>query len=159
MSIFSDSTAPGRSRNRWLWWLFGGLAGLLLGATLAVLFGLDPWLRRKLEKTVAEQTHGQYRLRVGSLKASLGARAVHLRGLELRPATAAVADTLPYLALRLGRLDLSGVSLLVPLRGPCSMRGAATTFGAASGPRRSLFSTASRCRPNCWASKAATFSA
>jgi hypothetical protein len=95
----------------------GGLAALVVAGTLAVLFGLDPWLRRKLEKTVAEQTHGQYQLHVSSLETKLGARALHLRGLELRPTKATVADTLPYLALHLGRLDLSGVGLLALLRG------------------------------------------
>jgi len=95
----------------------GGLAGLLVAGTLAVLFGLDPWLRRKLETAVAEQTHGQYQLRINSLETKLAARAVHLRGLALRPATNVVADTLPYLALRLGRLDLSGVGVLALLRG------------------------------------------
>ncbi len=110
-------TAPARPRHRWLWWLLGGLAVLLVAGTLAVLFGLDPWLRRKLETTVAEQTHGQYQLRVKFLETQFGPRALHLRGLELRPATNAVADTLPYLALHLGRLDLSGVGVLALLRG------------------------------------------
>jgi len=117
MSTTSTAAAPARAGHHWWRWLLGGLAVLLVAGTLAVLFGLDPWLRRKLEKTVAEQTHGQYRLRINSLETKLGARAVHLRGVELRPATAAVADTLPYLALRLGRLDLSGVGLLALLRG------------------------------------------
>jgi hypothetical protein len=97
--------------------VLGGLAVLLVAGTLAVLFGLDPWLRRKLEKTVAEQTHGQYQLHIKSLETKLGPRALHLRGVALRPTTATVADTLPYLALHLGRLDLSGVGLLALLSG------------------------------------------
>lgn len=90
---------------------------LLVAGTLAVLFGLDPWLRGKLETAVNEQTHGQYQLRVSSLETKLFSRALHLRGVVLRPATATLADTLPRLTARLGRLDLSGVGVLALLRG------------------------------------------
>ena len=117
MSNSSSFTAPARPQHRWRWWALGALAVLLVAGTLALAFGLDPWLRRQLEKAVAQQTHGQYRLHISSVTTRLGARALHLRGVELRPATAAVADTLPYLALRLARLDLSGVGLLALLRG------------------------------------------
>jgi len=91
----------------------------LLGlATLGWLkWGLDPWLRGKLEKTVTTRTHGQYALRVAGLRTELLARSLHLRGVALRPATGQLADTLPRLSLRLARLDLSGVGLLALLRG------------------------------------------
>ena len=115
MSISLTPAAP--ARHRWAWWVLGGLAVLLVGGSLAVVFGLDPWLRGKLEKTVAEKTHGQYKLEISSLKTSLVSRALHLRGLALRPATATLADTLPRVQLRLARLDLSGVGLLALLRG------------------------------------------
>ena len=54
-----------------------GLALLLLLLGLAWLkWGLDPWLRRKLEQQVATRTHGQYRLRVTGLRTELLARSL-----------------------------------------------------------------------------------
>jgi hypothetical protein len=88
---------------------------------LAVLgwlkWGLDPWLRGKLEKEITTKTHGQYALHVASLRTQLLARSLQLRGVALRPATEQLADTLPHLSLHLARLDLSGVGLLALLRG------------------------------------------
>ncbi|GAA4354983.1 hypothetical protein GCM10023185_17370 [Hymenobacter saemangeumensis] len=99
---------------RWLWWLLGTL--LLVAGLLALArHWLDPWLRRKLEQQVSQQTQGQYRLQVAGLETSLWERAVRLRGLRLRPA-GAVADTLPRLRLDVGRLHLTGVGLLALLR-------------------------------------------
>jgi hypothetical protein len=106
--------APPRSRRRWVWWLLG-IAALLLIATLVAQRLLDPWLRRKLEQQVAAQTHGQYRLQVGTLHTSLWQRAIRLSGLRLRPATA-VADTLPRVRLDVAQLDVTGIGLLALLR-------------------------------------------
>jgi len=105
---------PAPAHRRWGRWLLGGLA-LLLGLAALGTQLLDPWLRRTLEKQVSRQTHGQYRLRVGSLRTSLWQRAVRLRHLRLRPA-AAVADTLPRLCLDVARLRLTGVGLWALLR-------------------------------------------
>ena len=79
--------------------------------------GLDPWLRRTLERKVAEQTHGQYKLAIRELETKIGSRALHLRGVELHPTTSNVADTLPLVQLRLARLDLNGLGLIALLRG------------------------------------------
>ncbi|MFD1467437.1 hypothetical protein ACFQ48_04305 [Hymenobacter caeli] len=106
--------APPRPWGRWL--LAGG-ALLVGGALVAAWLGLAPWLRRTLERRVAKQTHAQYQLTIGSVRVDLLARAVRLRGLDLRPAAPTLADTLPRLHLRLARLDLSGVGLLALLRG------------------------------------------
>ena len=108
------ASAPPRPRRRGLYWLLG-LAGLALAVALALFFLLDPWLRRSLEKQVAQQTHGQYQLRVGALHSSLWHRNLRLDHLRLRPA-AAVADTLPRLRLDLARLRVSGVGLWALLR-------------------------------------------
>ncbi|MDO7848136.1 hypothetical protein Q5H92_17350 [Hymenobacter sp. M29] len=105
--------APGPS-HRWVWWLLG-ICGLLLGLGLVVQHFLDPWLRRKLEKQVATQTHGQYRLHIDALETSLWQRAIRLRGVRLRPA-AQVADTLPRVRLDAARLHLTGIGLLALLR-------------------------------------------
>jgi len=115
----SDSPAPLPAARpaHWGRWLLLGFALLLLAGIGWLKWGLDPWLRRKLEKQVTTQTHGQYALKVGSLETSLWARSLHLRGVALHPATPALADTLPRLSLRLARLDLSGVGLLALWRG------------------------------------------
>jgi hypothetical protein len=104
-------------RPHWGRWLLSALGLLLLAAGLAIWLGLDPWLRRTLEQQVSKQTHGQYRLAIGHLETRLWARTLHLRTIELRPATAQVADTLPNVTLRLAHLDLYGVGLLAWLRG------------------------------------------
>jgi hypothetical protein len=93
------------------------MAVLLLAALAWLKWGLDPWLRRKLEQQVRTQTHGQYTLTVGSLRTRLLARSLHLGGLSLRPVIPTLADTLPHLTARLASLDLSGVGLLAMLRG------------------------------------------
>lgn len=112
----SPASVSGPPHQRWrgLWWLLG-LAGLVVAMVLAVVFLLDPWLRRTLEKQVAKQTHGQYQLRVGELRTSLWRRGIRLEHLRLRPA-AQVADTLPRLRLDLAHLRVSGVGLWALLR-------------------------------------------
>ena len=105
---------PARSQRRWLGWLLG-VAAVLLVLTLVAQQLLDPWLRRKLEQQVAAQTHGQYRLQVGALHTSLWQRAIRLSGLRLRPA-ATVADTLPRVRLDVAQLDVTGIGLLGLLR-------------------------------------------
>jgi len=105
------------TRRHWGRWVLLGLALLLVLGLAWLKWGLDPWLRRKLEQQVATQTHGQYRLRVAGLRTELLARSLHLRGLALRPATPTLADTLPRLEAQLASLDLQGVGLLALLRG------------------------------------------
>lgn len=115
------AAAPASSaRIRWWRWVWRGLAGLAVLAGLALLaiwLGLDPWLRRTLEKQVTQKTHGQYQLAIGSLATSWAPRALHLRRVVLRPTGRPLADTLPRLSLYLGRLDLHGLGLLALLRG------------------------------------------
>ncbi len=103
--------APPHNRQRWALGAAAGLA-LLLGVALLLL---DPWLRRTLEKQVAEKTHGQYTLRIQTLKTSLWHRSLTVQQVALRH-TGPVADTLPQLALTLARLDLRGVGLWALLR-------------------------------------------
>ena len=105
---------PTPRRRRWVYWLLGAIALLVVLALVAQQL-LDPWLRRTLEKQVTAQTHGQYRLRVGQLHTNLFERAVRLRGLRLRPA-AAVADTLPRIRVDVAQLNITGVGLLALLR-------------------------------------------
>ncbi|MBF9221006.1 hypothetical protein [Hymenobacter ruricola] len=105
---------PASRLPKWLWWLLG-LAALLLIGALVVQHFLDPWLRQKLEKQVATQTHGQYHLQVGALETSIWQRAIRLRRVRLRPA-AQVADTLPRVRLDAARLHVTGVGLLALLR-------------------------------------------
>ncbi len=115
----TDSPTPpsAPAARHWGRWLLFGLALLALAALGWLQWGLDPWLRGKLERAVTTQTHGQYVLRVAGLRTALRARSLHLRGVVLHPATGQVADTLPRLRLRLARLDLSGVGLLALWRG------------------------------------------
>ncbi|MGI4763221.1 MAG: hypothetical protein ACRYF0_21085 [Janthinobacterium lividum] len=115
----SDSPTPAATARpaHWGRWLLLSLAVLLLAALAWLKWGLDPWLRGKLEQQVTTQTHGQYTLAVTSLRTRLLARSLHLGGLSLRPATPTLADTLPRLTARLASLDLSGVGLLALLRG------------------------------------------
>ena len=114
--IPADSAAvpPPAPPRRWGGWLLGGVALVILLALVALQL-LDPWLRRCLEKQVAKQTHGQYRLQVGGLHTSLWQGTIRLRGLRLRP-TATVADTLPRLRLDVARLNVTGVGLWALLR-------------------------------------------
>ena len=112
----SDSAPVARPR-RWGRWVLFSLVLVLLAALSWLKWGLDPWLRRKLEKQATTQTHGQYALTVRTLQTHLLARSLHLAGLSLHPTTATLADTLPRLTAQLGRLDLSGVGLLALLRG------------------------------------------
>jgi hypothetical protein len=113
-----DSSPASTARpSHWGRWLLYGLLALLLAALAWLKWGLDPWLRGKLEKQVTTQTHGQYALSVASLRTHLLARSLHLGGVVLRPATPTLADTLPRLTARLASLDLSGVGLLALLRG------------------------------------------
>jgi len=105
------------ARHHWGRWVLLGLALLLLLGLAWLKWGLDPWLRRKLEQQVATQTHGQYRLQVAELRTALLARSLHLRGLALRPTTPTLADTMPRLEARLASLDLQGVGVLALLRG------------------------------------------
>ena len=100
---------------RWLRWIVGGVAVLLLLLATALLT-LDLWLRPLLEKQVATQSHGQYELRIGGLHTSLLAGSVRLRNVRLRTSTtrrAALdsASRLPQLRLDLGRLDVTGIGL------------------------------------------------
>lgn len=114
----NDAPAPPpRPWGRWLRWGLGLLGLLVVAAVLAIWLGFDPWLRHILERQVVEKTHGQYQLSIGHLDTKLGPRALHVRGIVLRPTTVPLADTLPRLTLRLARLDLSGVGLLALLRG------------------------------------------
>jgi hypothetical protein len=110
----SSSVTASHPWGRWV--LLGG-AVLLLAALAWLKWGLDPWLRRKLEQQATTQTHGQYALSVASLRTRLLARSLHLGGVALRPATSTLADTLPRLTAQLGSLDVSGVGLLALLRG------------------------------------------
>ena len=82
-----------------------------MAAGLVASHFLDPWLRRTLEKQVAEKTHGQYRLQIGELRTSVWERAIRLRRVRLRPA-AALADSLPRVHLDAARLHVTGVGLL-----------------------------------------------
>ncbi|MFD1872398.1 hypothetical protein [Hymenobacter bucti] len=116
----NTSPTSARPPHRWAIWLRRGLAALgvlLVLAIVAACLFLDPWLRRTLEKQVAEKTHGQYQLGIGSLRTELWARALHLRRVALRPTARPLADTLPRATLYLGRLDVHGVGILALLRG------------------------------------------
>lgn len=118
-SPVSESSPPSASpaTHHWGRWLLLSLALLVLAALGWLKWGLDPWLRGKLERAVTTQTHGQYALHVAGLRTALLARSLHLRGILLRPSTGQLADTLPRLTAHLARLDLSGVGLLALLRG------------------------------------------
>ncbi len=107
----APASLPAR-RPRWPWWVAGVLTGfLILGAVLYL--GLDPWLRRQLEKQVAQQSGGRYSLRVGDLQTRLADGSVTLTGLRLRTVAAMSPrrDSLPRLAFDLPRLRLTGVGL------------------------------------------------
>ena len=95
----SDSPTPPASPATHYWgrWVLLSLALLGLATLSWLKWGLDPWLRGKLEKTVTTRTHGQYALHVAGLRTELLARSLHLRGVALRPTTGQLADTLPRL--------------------------------------------------------------
>ncbi|RAK62098.1 hypothetical protein [Hymenobacter edaphi] len=113
---------PPRRRFRWLWWLAGALVVLLLlGVVAARLF--DPWLRRKLEQTVAEKSQGRYELRIGSLRTSLPQRALTLRRVWLRPAgwprqrPVPAGQEAPWLLLTVDEIRVAGLGLGALLKG------------------------------------------
>ncbi len=118
-SPVSESTPPSvqPATHHWGRWALLGFVLLILVALGWLKWGLDPWLRGKLEKEVTTKTHGQYALHVAGLYTQLLARSLQLRGVTLRPTTPNLADTLPRLSLHLARLDVSGVGLLALLRG------------------------------------------
>ncbi len=97
--------------------MLSGLALLLLLGLAWLKWGLDPWLRRKLEQQAAAATHGQYRLQVAALHTEIFSRSLHVRGVALHPSSPTLADTLPRLEGQLASLDLYGVGLLALLRG------------------------------------------
>ncbi|RYU77785.1 AsmA family protein [Hymenobacter persicinus] len=105
---------------KWLRWVGGILVGLAVLVVAALLL-LDPWLCRTLEKQVATQTQGRYRLQIGELRTSLWHRSVRLRNLRLRPVKdeRRWSDTtaLPRLLANVSQLRVSGVGLWAALRG------------------------------------------
>lgn len=112
---------PGR-RFRWLWWVLGGLL-LLVGLGLVALWQLDPWLKRKLEQTVAEKSQGRYELRIGSLRTRLRDRSLTVRRVWLRPAgwprqsAAPAGKDAPWLLLTVDELRVAGIGLGALLKG------------------------------------------
>lgn len=109
-------------RFRWLWWVLGAVL-LLVGLGLVALWQLDPWLRRKLEQTVAEKSEGRYQLRIGELRTSLRDRSLTLRRVWLRPGgwprkQAPPADKpVPWLLLTADEVRVAGIGLGALLRG------------------------------------------
>ncbi|GAB3839915.1 hypothetical protein GCM10028821_43910 [Hymenobacter jeollabukensis] len=107
---------------RWLWWLAGTLAVLLILSVVAARL-FDPWLRHKLEQTVADKSQGRYELRIGSLRTSLRQRTLTLRRVWLRPAgwprqTAVPAGKeAPWLLLTVDEIRLAGIGLGALLKG------------------------------------------
>ncbi len=111
--IDAHARPPEAPHRRWLWWLLGTLGvGLLIWGIL--YFGLDPWLKRRLEKAVGQQSDGRYALHVGALRTRLATGSVTLEGLRLRPTDQfrPGPDSLPKLTLDLRRFHLSGIDLL-----------------------------------------------
>ncbi|WP_400190221.1 hypothetical protein [Hymenobacter sp. B81] len=120
-TVASAAAAGPPRRRRWQWWLGGAILLLAALAALAALvyWQFDPWLRRMLERQVAEKSRGRYQLRIGELRTSLRARSLTLTGIRLRPqAGFAAADSLPapWLALDVGRLRVGGIGLGALLR-------------------------------------------
>ncbi|MBD2716462.1 hypothetical protein KBK19_15580 [Microvirga sp. STR05] len=109
------TTAPRRRWGKTVLWL---LLGLVVAAVVAVVFFLDPWLRRALERQVTKASNGRYELSIKELETSLWKRSATVRGVQLRTRAGAPADTaaLPELRLDLGELRVSGVGLLAVLR-------------------------------------------
>ncbi|RTQ47782.1 hypothetical protein EJV47_17835 [Hymenobacter gummosus] len=124
VSTASDSPAapPARPRRRWLWWWLGTLA-LLLVLALVALQQLDPWLRRTLERQVAEKSGGRYELRIGSLRTDLGRRSITLRRLWLRPAgwpkarPDSAKGPAPWALVTVDEIRAAGIGLGALLRG------------------------------------------
>ena len=118
----SQSTPPtvarAHSPGRWLPWLLLAAGALLLLAVVAVLFFLDPWLRRTLEKQVATASQGRYELRIQALETRLWTRSITLGGVQLLTTSTAAPDTaaLPDLRLDLGKLQVTGIGLMAALR-------------------------------------------
>jgi hypothetical protein len=85
--------------------------GLLVWGVL--YFGLDPWLKRKLEKAVAQQTDGRYALHLDALRTRLADGSITLTNVRLRPTGTfrPGPDSLPKLALDLPRFRVGGLSL------------------------------------------------
>ncbi|WP_210114495.1 AsmA family protein [Hymenobacter elongatus] len=109
----------GKKPGRWRYWTGGMVLSLLLLVGIAVAF-LDPWLRRMLEKQVAEQSQGRYQLRIGELHTSLWSRAMRIQNIELRPAKNNQLwqqTTLPRLLATIEEVRISGVGLGALLRG------------------------------------------
>ncbi|QNH63498.1 DUF748 domain-containing protein [Hymenobacter sediminicola] len=109
------TTAPRRRWGKTVLWL---LLGLVVAAVVAVVFFLDPWLRRALERQVTKASNGRYELSVKELETSLWKRSATARGVQLLTRTGAPADTaaLPDLRLDLKELRVHGVGLLAILR-------------------------------------------
>ncbi|UOQ52501.1 hypothetical protein [Hymenobacter cellulosivorans] len=111
--------SAGPPRRRWPYWVGGVFLLLVLLVSLALLL-LDPWLRTTLEKQVATQTQGRYRLQIGELHTSLWYRSVQLRNIRLRPAQAGSQWSqakLPRLLADVPVLRITGIGLGALLRG------------------------------------------
>ncbi|TGE27989.1 hypothetical protein [Hymenobacter metallicola] len=97
-----------------------GIVLLLLVALATASQLLDPWLRRTLEKQVAQKSQGRYQLRIGRLHTSLGSGTITLGDVRLRPAKAAAlwqATPLPRLLADVQQIRIAGVGLWALLRG------------------------------------------
>lgn len=106
--------APRPAWGRWLLFLLLGLA-LVIGVGLTVF--LDPWLRRTLERQVAEGSHGRYQLHIAGLHTSLWRGSAVLSGVQLRTvAPATDSARLPAVRLALSHLRVSGIGLLALVR-------------------------------------------
>ena len=105
--------------RRWARW--GGLlTALVILAGLAATRWLDPWLRRTLEQQASRQSHGAYQLRIGALRTHLWSRSLEISQLQLYPAShwrGPWPAALPRLQLTVGTAHLSGLGVLVLLRG------------------------------------------
>ncbi|MCC3160600.1 hypothetical protein LJ737_25405 [Hymenobacter sp. 15J16-1T3B] len=118
----SAAPPPTRRRLRWLWWLLGVLV-LLVGLGVVGARLLDPWLKRKLERTVAERSGGRYELRIGALHTSLRQRALTLRRVWLRPGgwprprAVPPGTEAPWVLLTVDEIRVAGIGLGALLKG------------------------------------------